>query len=318
MMRTLRWVGMAWLAAALFLAGAPAISARAAGLPQPVAGQPATAPDTDGRLEARIVLLPLDDPGRFDLVVSDELGNLVASASDLGDGGTTGPQTLAPGAYSITVAGGSGTSLGLYITTIACLGDGGYGPTLASCAHCATLDGILVGSDSAVVCTVSQVNAQPPLAVAVAQFEATCQGETPLLAWVTEQEIDIQGFNLYRGPSAAAPNTQLTSSLIPASAPGSVQGAAYTWSDGSAAPDSPYAYWLEVIALDGASTLLPPVTVTCLAPTAVRLAQLDAGAPPASLAGWTMSALALLTLPAAARLLRRRNRDRACQRRSVL
>lgn len=312
MRRTLRLWSMRLLAVILTLAGTHVAVARIlneSGLGQPVQAavpdRPAK-PESDGWLEARLALLPLDDPGRFDLTVTDGTGHLLAEASDLGNGGTTGAHSVAPGAYGVAVAGHDGTALGPYITTIECREDAGRGPVVASCAHCTALDGIPVASGAAVVCTVTQVNAQPPLAVAVAQFEAMCQGATPLLSWATEQEVNLQGFNLYRSASPAQPDTQLNIDLIPAAAPGSMQGAAYRWMDLSAAATGPHSYWLEVISLDGASSLLPPVTVICLAPTAVRLAQLEAATPVTASVDRLGAALALLALPVALLLWRQR------------
>ena len=68
--------------------------------------QPANVAPLDGRavleapgwLEARVALLPLDDPGRFDLTVVDWAGNMVATASQLGPGGTTGALSV-PAAF---------------------------------------------------------------------------------------------------------------------------------------------------------------------------------------------------------------------------
>lgn len=311
MRRTPRLFSMLALVMALLLLSTPVVLAGATGWldaadPSGSVEERAAALDSDGWLEARLALRPLDDPGRFDLAITDWDGSLIAAASDLGNGGTAGGQNVSPGSYSVTVAGHDGTALGLYITTIECRADAGSGAVVASCAHCTALDGIPVASSATVVCTVTQVNAQPPLAVVVAQFEATCQGTTPLISWATDQEVDLQGFNLYRSTSPAQPDTQLNLDPIPAAAPGSTQGAAYAWTDMSATPAKPHSYWLEVISLDGASSLLPPVTVTCLAPTAVRLAKLEAATSVAASVNRLRAALALFALPMALLLWRQR------------
>ena len=263
----------------LLLAAIPAVTGQTT--------QPADVAPLDGRavleapgwLEARVALLPLDDPGRFDLTVVDWAGNMVATASQLGLGGTTGALSVPAGLYSLAQQASAGTSLSLYISDIECRDGANLELVVASCIHCTTLSNIPVVSDGSVLCTVRNVNAQPPLTATIAQFEAACQQGTPLLTWTTAHEVNVQGFNLYRATSLAQPDLQINPNLIPAVAPGSPQGASYAWHDLSASPDGRHAYWLEVLDLDGRSSLLPPIAVTCPAPTAVRLATLDATAP---------------------------------------
>ncbi|MSX11559.1 MAG: hypothetical protein F2811_03380 [Actinobacteria bacterium] len=61
-------------------------------------------------------LVPSNDPGLFNLKI-----NNVTKKTDATDGGTTGKQTLDPGLYPISEAGGTGTLLTDYSATTACL-----------------------------------------------------------------------------------------------------------------------------------------------------------------------------------------------------
>ncbi len=66
----------------VLFAAIPAVTADAAQLRPPSPNDQALLV-AQGGLEARIVLLPLDDPGRFDLTVTDWESNVVATASQL-------------------------------------------------------------------------------------------------------------------------------------------------------------------------------------------------------------------------------------------
>ena len=297
------------LAATLLLAANPTATAQTtqpANLSSHNRGAVLEAP---GWLEARIALLPLDDPGRFDLTVVDWEGNVMATANQLGHGGTTGALSVPPGLYSLSQEASDGVSLGTYISDIECRDGANLEMVIASCTHCTALSDIPVASDSSVLCTVRNVNAQPPLAATIAQFDVSCQQGAPLLTWATVHEVDVQGFNLYRAASLAQPDVQINHGLIPAVAPGSPHGASYALHDLSAPPDGHHAYWLEVLGLDGRSTLLPPIAVACLAPTAVRLAALEATAPAGPGPGAGALALALAVLVVTWPLLRMYSQD---------
>jgi hypothetical protein len=70
-------------------------------------------------------VVPFGDPGRFNLIVDN-----TTLATNLRDGGSTGPHTLAPGAHTLSEAAGSGTNLADYRTTIcgACSAGGAIQP----------------------------------------------------------------------------------------------------------------------------------------------------------------------------------------------
>lgn len=71
------------------------------------------------------VLQPAEDSGLFNLSVSQS-GTVVASASDVGNGGATAPAVTTPGAaYDLAEAAGTGTTLGRYISSWACTDQNG-------------------------------------------------------------------------------------------------------------------------------------------------------------------------------------------------
>ncbi|RZA34524.1 MAG: DUF11 domain-containing protein [Lysobacteraceae bacterium] len=66
------------------------------------------------------VLQPVDDPGLFNLTVSQG-GAVVGSASNVGNGGATTPVVTTPGAtYDLAEAAGTGTTLARYVSTWSC------------------------------------------------------------------------------------------------------------------------------------------------------------------------------------------------------
>ena len=121
-----------------------------------------------------------------------------------------------------------------------------------------------------------------PLAVELAGFTASAAPEGVELAWETVSEVDVAGFNLYRGETASGPWAQLNDALIPAQAPGAAAGGTYAFADTAAPQGATVWYQLEDVALDGATTRHDPVSVTPAGePNAVSLSAFGATAPAA-------------------------------------
>ncbi|MEZ4769266.1 MAG: hypothetical protein R2844_12670, partial [Caldilineales bacterium] len=120
----------------------------------------------------------------------------------------------------------------------------------------------------------------------------------------TVSELDNAGFNLYRGDSAAAPQTLLA--YVPSQAPGSAQGFAYTYEDLDVQPGETYWYWLEDVSLGGATTLHGPVSVTFVGPTAVVLNNVSASSAGAAGLPWSGALAALVLALTGALSVRRR------------
>jgi subtilisin-like proprotein convertase family protein len=118
---------------------------------------------------------------------------------------------------------------------------------------------------------VEDYSAFAPLAVELADFEATRLENGVLVEWETAAEWDTLGFNLWRSDTADVPTLQLNSELIPSQAPGNGQGAFYEWTDTAAAPQQPYFYWLESIDLNGQTQFYGPVSVSESTPTAITM-----------------------------------------------
>ena len=149
--------------------------------------------------------------------------------------------------------------------------------------------------------------ASTPLAVTLASFDAQAMVDRILLSWETVSEANNAGFNLYRSASPAAPDALLA--FVPSQAPGSTQGASYSFDDTEVTPGQTWYYWLEDVDLNGATSLHGPVSATLQAPTAVTLDALEAeAAAPGSVTTWGALAAALI---AAAGVLGVRRRSRA-------
>lgn len=86
---------------------------------------------------------------------------------------------------------------------------------------------------------------------------SACGASPNVITWETASEVNTAGFNVYRGPSAEGPWTQVNTTLIPpASDP--VSGGSYEFRDTSAVANQTYYYLLEEVELNGASTRYPP------------------------------------------------------------
>jgi hypothetical protein len=70
----------------------------------------------DSTIKATKVLAPATDAGRFNLLVDG-----AAKATDVGDGGTTGVQTVLPGTHTVGEAAGTATDLANYDSTTSCV-----------------------------------------------------------------------------------------------------------------------------------------------------------------------------------------------------
>ncbi len=157
-------------------------------------------------------------------------------------------------------------------------------------------------------CDVGAYEAQtPPLAVTLASFDAQAMIDRILLSWETVSEANNAGFNLYRSASPAGPEALLA--FVPSHAPGSTQGASYSYEDTEVSAGQTWYYWLEDVDLNGATSLHGPVSATLQAPTAVTLDALEAQA--TSPGGVTTWGALVAGLIAAAGVLGVRRRSRA-------
>ena len=150
----------------------------------------------------------------------------------------------------------------------------------------------------------SVVNVAFPLAVAVANFQATAQRDGIQVAWESASEIDNLGFNLYRSAEPAAPQDFLA--FVPSQAPGSSQGFAYDWLDSDVASGQTYHYWLEAVDLMGSSARYGPVSATFQTPTVVSMAGAQAAAGGQPAVAWWFFAGGVALLVSIGWLIRKR------------
>jgi hypothetical protein len=98
---------------------------------------------------------------------------------------------------------------------------------------------------------------------------ATGAAESITVNWETTNELDIEGFNLYRAERRDGERTQLNAELIPSLVPpGSSGGAQYEYVDDDEALNAQetYYYWLEAVDSTGATELYGPVSAELVVP----------------------------------------------------
>jgi hypothetical protein len=146
-----------------------------------------------------------------------------------------------------------------------------------------------------------------PLAVVMESFEAQCRPTDILAAWATSSETNILGFNLWRGTTDGAPDTQINTDLIPSQSPGGGQGAIYEFADATVQEGNTYFYWLDALDMNGTTTRFGPVSSTFpCTPTAVTVASVQVVPATTTNDLLALAALGLLAVGALGGLLRRR------------
>jgi len=139
----------------------------------------------------------------------------------------------------------------------------------------------LIGPDTTTVTTLTPgkaamlyPDASLVTAVELASFNAKGENGLIALSWVTGNELDNAGFNLYRSTSLDGEYTKLNSELIPASA-NAFEGASYSYTDKEVQTGLTYYYKLEDLSLDGTGTFHGPVSakVSVTLPSNFALAQ---------------------------------------------
>lgn len=100
----------------------------------------------------------------------------------------------------------------------------------------------------------------PPTADNDVSFGGRMLKKGARLKWHTVNERQVVGFNLLRSGKRNGEYVQLNADLIPAKAPGSLNGAAYKFPDRTAKPNKKYFYKLQIVTLNG-ETLEGPLKV---------------------------------------------------------
>ena len=100
-----------------------------------------------------------------------------------------------------------------------------------------------------------------PTAVTLLSFTASEVDGNVVLDWETASEYNTLGFNLYQAASADGEKVKVNDSLLPSNvAPGSLEGAVYTYTAGEATTGETY-YWLEEVDISGGTTLYGPAVL---------------------------------------------------------
>ena len=100
-----------------------------------------------------------------------------------------------------------------------------------------------------------------PTSVEILSFTGTPARTSVTLNWVTAQETNNTGFNLYRATSSTGSKTKINSSLIPSKVPGSSSGASYSYTNTGLKSSTTYYYWLEDVDTSGNKHLTGPIQV---------------------------------------------------------
>jgi hypothetical protein len=132
---------------------------------------------------------PSTDPGRFDLAIDG-----VTLAAAVGDGGTTGAQTVLPGTFAISQLAATGTSAAGYTTTVTCV-DGA--DTVIDAAPLTTT-AVVVPAGHGVACTFSNT---PVAAIPSTPIAAPPIGPHPILL----PPAMVRGTAILRGPEGCVP-----------------------------------------------------------------------------------------------------------------
>lgn len=82
-----------------------------------------------------------------------------------------------------------------------------------------------------------------------------------LLEWTTANEVNIAGYNLYRGTSANGPFERINAALLASTSTDTYSGSQYRYTD-QAAPGVTYYYELEAVENNGTSSRHGPISVT--------------------------------------------------------
>jgi len=83
---------------------------------------------------------------------------------------------------------------------------------------------------------------------------------TIIVQWVTANEINTAGFNVYRSLSANGPFVRLNSQLVPASTD-PLSGCKYRYEDRAVTPGQTYYYNVEDVEYSGTSTQHGPIVI---------------------------------------------------------
>ena len=130
-----------------------------------------------GQLELIKDLVPSDDGGLFNLFIkTDGGGETVDSAPNIGDGGTTGANTVNTGTYEVSETAGTETSLDDYTSSVSCV-DRGTTNVVANGTGPGPVD-VTVEANDDIVCTITNTLEDVPAGGIEVTKVADCDCDT--------------------------------------------------------------------------------------------------------------------------------------------
>jgi hypothetical protein len=116
-----------------------------------------------GKLEVQKVLSPSTDVGRFNLFIKDATGTTtIASALNVGNGGTTSERTLDTATYQVSETAQTGTNPSMYSSSITCRTGNGTGAVVAGPLTGMGPLNVTVTKDADIVCVITNIKTYHP------------------------------------------------------------------------------------------------------------------------------------------------------------
>ena len=116
-----------------------------------------------------------------------------------------------------------------------------------------------------------------PTAVTLTAFNAIRNGAMVDVTWQTSLEIGTAGFNIWRSTGSDNVFKQVNDVMIPPTAPGSVTGGSYVYTDEDVVPEVTYSYMLVEIETSGRQNQYGPVVVDGAHPSVVQVTSFQQG-----------------------------------------
>lgn len=142
-----------------------------------------------GNLEVSTELVPDTDPGKFDLQIDG-----ITEASNVGNGGSTGPKTLGAGTHTVGEVAGSGTDLADYTASIECRNQ--ENTLVASSSDAGPLQ-VNVGAGDDIRCVITNTRKQPEPGKILVRKETLPDGDPQVFDFTAS--YDSNGFSLADG-----------------------------------------------------------------------------------------------------------------------
>jgi prealbumin domain-containing protein len=151
-------------------------------------------------------VLPAFDPGTFDLLIDGQ-----PKATGVGDGGTTGWQTVPVGTHAVGEAGSAATSLADYDATVACA-DQAPGHTGTTSGTGTSLSGLAVAAGDQWACVITNTR-KSQVAPPGSQPPAPVEAQSPAPQLEVSPETIRPGTARFVGPTGC-PTTRVASATV--------------------------------------------------------------------------------------------------------